>query len=440
VPHARVDLSEATERGPVWRHYVRAIGPGLVTGASDDDPSALLTYASAGAQAGHGLLWTGAVAFPLMVAVQMNADRTALVTGRNVGTLARQRFGRGGRRVFGLLLVGHVLANVLVIAADLLAVGSAVELLHGGPAWLWAPVAGALVTVLVMTGSFAAIARVLKVLCLALLGYVAVLFTMDLDWGQALRSLVTPHVEFTPVYLGLLLATFGATLPPYVFLWQSTHRLEEMREEQVGGDLALPLDRRRPEQARRKRRTSALDVVCGMAFAVLVMLAVILATAGTIGAERPRRLESTADAAQALEPVAGGAAQTVFAVGILSAGLLAIPVIAGAGSSALAAFLGRDWGFSRSPGEAPAFYGLVVAGTLGGVMMSTVGVEPVSMLVTAAMVNGISAAPLLAVAMLLWGDRELMGDQRTGHVARLLGWAAVVLMVAAGFGGLVLLV
>lgn len=424
--------------GPVWRQYLRAVGPGLITGASDDDPSAIVTYAAAGARLGPGLVWTCTVSLPLMVAVQVNADRLALATGDNVGTLARRTFGLWGRRAVVALLLLHLVANVVVIAADLLAVGSAMALLHLGPAWLWALLAGAGVTVLIASGSFAAIARVLKVLCLALLGYVLVLVAVDVPWAEVGRGLVVPHVRFTRSGLTTLLAVLGATLPPYVFLWQPNHRVEEMREEPEGGDRPLPLARRPRREASRKTRTSAVDVWCGMAFAVVVMFAVIVATAAVTSPGD--RIRTTADVAAALEPVAGSASKALFAVGIVGAGLLAIPVLARAASASLMGVLRRPWGYSASPRQAPLFYVFVAVATVGGMLTTLLSVDPVDMLVLAATVNGITAGPLLAVVMVLAGRRDLLGAHRPGVLARSLGWVAVGLMSSVAVAGLALTV
>lgn len=433
VAKSSVDTTTAAAKNPVWRQYLRAIGPGLVTGASDDDPSAIVTYASAGAKAGYGLLWTCTVSFPLMIAVQINADRTALATGRSLGELASERFGGVARGMFVVLLGLHLVANTLVISADLIAVGEGVRLLVGGPAWLWPLVAGAAITALLLSGSFAAIANVLKVLCLALVGYVAVLFVVDVDWGQVATNLFVPRIRTDPTSLGLTLAVLGATLPPYVFFWQSVHRLEELREEDLGGDSPVPLGRRSGRQAQRKRRTTAVDVVCGMVFAVAVMFSVMVATAAS-GAER---IESAGDVARALEPVAGGGAKILFAAGFIAAGVLAVPVLAGAGSAAVAGFLRHEWGFSRSPKHAPVFYGLVAVGTATGMVLSVVGADPIRLLVGAATLNGATAAPLLAVVMIISGDRKLLGPHRAPPLVRALGWAAVVLMTVVSVGGLV---
>jgi NRAMP (natural resistance-associated macrophage protein)-like metal ion transporter len=429
-----VDTTISSEPRPAWRQYLRALGPGLVTGASDDDPSAIVTYAAAGARTGFGLLWTTVLAFPLMVAAQINADRTALATGRSLGELVRERFTGRARWVALLLVVAHVVACTLVLAADLVAIGTGAELLAPGPAWAWTLGAGLAITLLLLSGSFSTIARVLKLLCLALLGYVGVLLVADVDWGDALHHTLVPSLELDRSNVALLLAVLGATLPPYVFSWQSVHRLEEMREEPEGGDDPVPLTARPAWHARRKERTSALDVVAGMCFAVIVMYAVIVASALARDAGGPATITSAADVARSLEPVAGPAATALFAVGIVAAGALAVPVLAGGGSALLAGLLGRPWGFSRSVREAPAFYGLVAAGTVVGTALGMQQTDPVALLVLAATVNGATAAPLLALVMVLSGDRRLMGEHRCGVVLRVLGWCAVGVMTAAAGG------
>ena len=221
--------------GPVWRQYLRAMGPGLVTGASDDDPSGIATYSQAGARYGLSFLWTALLTLPLMAAVQETCDRTALATGTGLGELAVRHFRRAGRAVLAVLLVALIVANGLNIAADLVAVGSGMQLLHAGPAWLWALVAGVLITTLLVLGSFARIALTFKVLCAALLSYLVVAVLVTHQWGSVLSHTLIPHVELNKAYLALLVAVLGTTISPYLFFWQSAHRLEEMRDEPEGG-------------------------------------------------------------------------------------------------------------------------------------------------------------------------------------------------------------
>jgi NRAMP (natural resistance-associated macrophage protein)-like metal ion transporter len=418
-------------RQPAWRAYVRALGPGLVTGASDDDPSGVATYAQAGAQFKFALLWTALITFPLMTGVQEICDRTALATGDSLGTLARKRFDRFGRSVVALLLVALLFANALNIAADLVAIGAGANLLHGGPQTLWALIAGVVVTVLVLTGSFDTIARVFKILCSALLAYVAVLIFAHVDWARVGINAIVPHAQFSKDYIALLIAVLGTTISPYLFFWQTAHRVEELRKEPEGGTKAVGIAVRTTAEARLKQRTSRIDVAVGMAFSNIVMFAIIVATASTLARHGTTKVESAAQAAAALRPVAGSASSVLFAVGFIGAGFLAVPVLAGAAAAGISGLAGRRWGYSQSLREAPMFYGLVAAGTLGGAALSLVGVNPIGLLVVVALINGLAAAPFLVVVMLIAGNRRLMGDYVNGRLATTIGWLTVGLMGAA---------
>jgi len=244
--------------------YLRALGPGLVTGASDDDPSGIATYAQTGAQFGFGMLWVALITFPLMAGVQEICDRTALATGKGLGELMVVRFGRASRIVIGLLIGALIIANALNIAADLVAIGAGMHLLHAGPTALWAVLAGAAIMVLLVSGSFATIARVFKVLCAALLAYVVELFLVKIPWGTVFLNTIVPHIRFSRTYVSLLVGVLGTTISPYLFFWQSMHRIEDMREEDAGGARPLPLRRRSRIDADGKQSRSRFDVFTGM--------------------------------------------------------------------------------------------------------------------------------------------------------------------------------
>jgi NRAMP (natural resistance-associated macrophage protein)-like metal ion transporter len=427
---SELDLTKAST-GPVWRQYLRAMGPGLVTGASDDDPSGIATYSQAGAQFGLSFLWVALLTLPLMAAVQEICDRTALATGTGLGELAVKRFHRAGRAILAVLLVALIVANGLNIAADLVAIGSGMQLLHAGPTWLWALLAGALITTLLVLGSFARISLVFKVLCAALLSYLVVAVLVTHQWGSVLSHTVVPHVELNKAYLALLVAVLGTTISPYLFFWQSAHRLEEMRDEPEGGAKALPLKRQSAARAQRKQRTSRLDVFAGMTFSNVVMFAIIVATAQTLHAHNKTNIQSAAQAAEALKPFAGHFASALFALGFIGSGLLAVPVLAGSGSVGLAGLLGKEWGFSRSVRKAPVFYGLVALGTLGGTALSLLQVNPIHLLVLVAVLNGVAAAPFLVVVMWVSSSQRLMGDYVNGKTAKILGWLTATIMAVA---------
>ena len=427
---SKLDVTKARS-GPLWRQYLRAIGPGLVTGASDDDPSGIATYSQAGAQYGLALLWTALLTWPLMVAVQQICDRTALATGTGIGELAVKRFHRTGRAVLGVLLVALVVANALNIAADLVAVGSGMQLLDAGASWFWALIAGGLITALLVIGTFSRIALVFKLLAAALLAYLVVAVVVTHQWGTVLSHFVVPRLELNKSYLQLLVAVLGTTISPYLFFWQSAHRLEEMRDEPEGGSEPQPLGKQSPARARRKERTSRLDVFVGMTFSNLVMFAIIVATAQTLHSHNITNIKSAAQAAKALKPFAGHFASALFALGFIGSGLLAIPVLAGAGSVGLAGLLGKQWGFSRSVRKAPVFYALVALGTVGGTALSLLNVNPIKLLVFVAVINGVAAAPFLVVVMWVSSDRRLMGDYVIGNVAKFIGWLTAAIMAVA---------
>jgi NRAMP (natural resistance-associated macrophage protein)-like metal ion transporter len=419
--------------GRAWRPYLGAIGPGLVTGASDDDPSGIATYSQAGAQYGLSLLWAALVTLPLMAAVQEICDRTALATGLGLGELAVKRFARLGRGIVAMLLIALLVANAMNIAADLVAIGSGMTLLKLGPTWAWALAAGVVITTLLMIGSFDRIARVFKILCAALLSYFVVAIMVTHAWGSVLSHTLVPRIHFNGAYLALLVAVLGTTISPYLFFWQGAHRLEEMRDEPEGGADPLPLKRQTSTvKVKRKQRTSRLDVFTGMTFSNLVMFAVIVATAETLHAHGKINVDSAAQAAQALRPFAGRFASLLFAVGFIGSGLLAIPVLAGSGAVGMAGLLGKRWGFSRSVRKAPAFYVLVVLGTVGGMALSLVHVNPIKLLVLVAVINGIAAGPFLILLMIFSGDKQIMGrDFVNGRLAKTLGWLTTALMIVA---------
>jgi Mn2+/Fe2+ NRAMP family transporter len=332
--------------------------------------------------------------------------------------------------VIGLVGV-LIVANGLNVAADLVAVGSGMQLLHAGPPVVWALVAGVGISAFLVAGSFEVVARVFKLLCIALLAYVAMLFIVKVDWGSVARGTFIPRLSFGSSYIELLVAILGTTISPYLFFWQTMHRLEEMREEPEGGSEPEQLSERSARAAKKKEWRSRFDVFFGMAFSNIVMFSIIVTTAATLDKRGTHTIQSAAEAASALKPIAGRFASTLFALGFIGAGMLAIPVLAGAGSAGMAGLLGKATGFSRSLRQAPTFYGLVMVGTLGGAALSLVGVNPIRLLVIVAVVNGVAAAPFLVLVMLISNNKQIMGDYTNGKLATTLGWATAARMTAA---------
>lgn len=270
------------------------------------------------------------------------------------------------------------------------------------------------------------------------------LFIVHVDWKNVASATFLPHLSSSSSYLALLVGVLGTTISPYLFFWQTLHRVEEMRDEPAGGSRPKPLADRSEQAAQKKQRTTRFDVLSGMAFSNIVMFAIIVATAVSLGAHGKHNIASAAEAASALRPIAGEFASALFALGFIGAGMLAIPVLAGAGSAGMAGLLGKTAGFSRSPRKAPLFYGLVLLGTIGGSALSLLGVNPIRLLVLVAVINGVAAGPFLVLLMLIANDSTIMGEYVNGRFARAVGWAtaaimavaAIVLFAFAGGGGL----
>ncbi|MDA8026669.1 MAG: Nramp family divalent metal transporter [Actinomycetota bacterium] len=423
------DRSSVTRHS--WRQYVRAIGPGLISGACDDDPSGIATYAQAGSQFGLSFLWTALFTFPLIAVVQEICDRTALATGTGLGELALKRFNLTGRWIVGAILSALIVANTLNISADLVAIGSGMNLLRAGPTWIWALLAGIAISVLVVKGSFEHLTQVFKVLAGTLVVYIVVMVSVTHDWLRILQYGVIPHIQLKKSYISLLAALLGTTISPYIFFWQSANRLEEMHEEPEGGSQVEPLKRRSVRQAKFKQRTSRLDVFTGMAFSNIVMFAIIGTTGQTLHAHGITNIQSATQIASALKPVAGSLASVIFALGFIGSGLLAIPVLAASGSIGLSGLLGKEWGFSRKIREAPLFYILVAVGTIGGTALSLLNINPISLLVFVAVINAIISVPLLILVMIISNSRDLMGNYVNGYAANIVcGLTCVVMLVA----------
>jgi NRAMP (natural resistance-associated macrophage protein)-like metal ion transporter len=433
TPGQEMPDDRGSRSNPIVR-FLGILGPGLVTGAADDDPSGVATYAQAGATYSTGMLWTVPVTLPLMMGVQEICDRMALATGDSLGALIRRKFNRNFRIAIGILLIALIAANCLNLSADLMAIGQGMQLLHAGPAPVWSVFAGVGIGVAVIAGSFQTIGKIFKWLCLALLVYVAVLFVSHVNWAEVRLGLVGGQFRFSPAYLGLVVGVLGTSISPYMFFWQSAQRIEELRGEDLKGEVAPALRDRTNVQAKRRLRNSRVDVFIGMAFSVLIMFAIMAATAATLGAHH-KTVTSAAQAAKALEPVAGTYAGALFAIGFIGSGILAVPVLAASGAAGMAALLNKNWGLERSPRKAPLFYCLLGLGIILGVILSMVSSNPIQLLVLSAIVNGIAAGPFLIVIMLISRDRQIMGSYRNRRLATVVGWTATAIMCVAGAYG-----
>ena len=403
-----------------WRNV---FGPGLITGASDDDPSGIATYSQAGAQFAYGLGWVMVVTYPLMSAVQMISARIGRVTGHGLaGNLARHFSPWLVNSVVLLLLI----ANTINIGADLGAMADATSLVSGLPPHIFL-----LIFAVFCAGSevilrYANYVRVLKWLTLALLAYVITLFLADVPWKLAVADLVTPHISFDTVTLTMIVAILGTTISPYLFFWQASEEAEDVEND----DEAEPLIDR-PEDGPPELTRIQLDTLVGMAASNLVALAIIFTTAATLNAHGVTDIRTSADAAEALRPFAGEYASVIFALGIVGTGLLAVPVLAGSAAYAVGEARGWNVGLNQKPRRAKAFYGTIVAATAIGALMNFTPIDPIKALVWAAVINGIVSAPVMAVMMLVSCRESVMGDFCISRRLRCLGWLATIVMAAA---------
>ena len=406
---------------PVVR-YFRSLGPGLVTGASDDDPSGITTYAVAGAAFGTGMLWTALVTLPLMAGIQLTCARIGLVSGRGLAGAMRQHYPRWF--LYGacvLLLV----ANVFNIAADLAGMADAAELLTGVVSGVWVAVFGLVIGLATIYTSYATIATWLKWLTAVLFAYVVSAFLARPDWPQAFYDTLLPRVSFDASSVSTLIGIFGTTISPYLFFWQAS---QEVEEERAQGRLTVAARRGATDHELRDARR---DVVTGMAFSNVVMYFIILATAATLHRAGHVDIETSRQAAEALRPLAGNAASLLFTIGLVGTGLLAIPVLAGSASYAVAEVFGWRAGLDMPPRRARRFYIVLGGAIVVGAVIDALHVGAVRMLFLSAVVNGLLAPPLLVLVMLVGNNRKIMGTRVNDLWLNILGWCATGAMTLA---------
>jgi NRAMP (natural resistance-associated macrophage protein)-like metal ion transporter len=402
------------------------LGPGLITGASDDDPSGIATYSQAGAQFGFGLTWTLLFTYPLMVAIQLICAQIGRVTGNGLAGNLRRHFPPW-------LLCGAValllIANTINIGADLGAMGDAMTLLIGGPALLYVVGFSLLTVLLEVFVRYSRYVAVLKWLTVSLFAYVATSFMVDVPWRTVALSLVAPAIRFDGAYLTVVVGVFGTTISPYLFFWQAGQEVEDERESPTARPLLEA-----PAQAARELRRISLDTWVGMGLSNLVALFIIITTAATLHAHGITDIQTSGQAAEALRPLAGAFAFALFSVGIIGTGLLTVPVLAGSAAYALGEALGWRVGLAQKPGRAKAFYLTIAIATLLGLALNVVRLDPVKALFWSAVVNGVVAVPLMAMIMLIAARPAVMGQFVIGRWLRGFGWLATGVMALAAAG------
>lgn len=398
------------------------LGPGLITGAADDDPSGIATYSQAGAQAGYGLLWTMLLTFPLMCAVQLVSAQIGRVTGEGLAA----NMGRIFPAIVVLPLVGMLfVANTINIGADLAMMGAVTQLALGLDAHL-ATVGFALISlILQMFIPYRRYAAILKWLTLVLLAYFAVLLFVRLDWRAIGEGLVIPHVSNAGM-VTTIVALFGTTISPYLFFWQTAQEVEEVNSDPDAEPLIEA-----PRQARRELGRIRIDTFAGMGVSTLVAMAIIIATAATLHQRGITDIQSAAQAAQALEPVAGKFAFALFSLGVIGTGMLAVPVLAGSAAYAIGDARGWEAGLDYKPWEAAGFYAVIAAATLLGIGIDWSGFDPIKALFWSAVINGVVAVPIMVAMMVVVRRHSRMGRFTAPPGLTLMGWAATVIMALA---------
>ena len=406
-------------------NILRTLGPGLVTGAADDDPSGVATYSQVGAQFGYSLGWTMVFSYPLMAAIQGLSAGVGAVTGQGIAQNLRRHFPSWVLRLAVVLLF---VANFINIGADLAAMGAALDLLLPGPQLLYAAAFGIVCVGLEVFVSYRRYASVLKWLTLSLFAYVAVVFLAHVPWSTALLGTLIPKLEFDRTHAMALVALLGTTISPYLFFWQAGEEVEELHRRH---QKRLAVD---PAGAKAALRRIRLDTLFGMGFSNLIALFIIFATAATLNAHGITLIQTSAEAAEALRPFAGDLAFAVFALGIIGTGLLAVPVLAGSSAYAVAEMFGWPEGLDRQPREAKAFYGTIAVATLGSVLFSLGAVDPILALYWSAVINGILAVPLIVILLLMSANPRVMGRLTAPWWMRAIGWLAAFVMALATVG------
>ncbi len=405
--------------GPWWTK----LGPGLITGAADDDPSGIATYTQAGAQYGYAVSWTILVTWPLMVGIQLASARIGRITGKGLTENLAKLCPRGV--VLGLVAL-LVTANGINLGADLSAMGDAMHLAVGGAAGAYVVVMAALSLLLQIWLPYARYVKLLKWLTLSLLAYVGVGFAAKADWAMALRSLVWPDMAWDRASITTVVAILGTTISPYLFFWQASQEAEEIRRIEADRPLSVA-----PEQAAAQFRRLRTDTLVGMGFSNTIAFFMIVAAAAALHAHGVRDIETTAQAAQALKPIAGEFAFVLFAAGIVGTGFLALPVLAGSAAYAVATLAGVRRGLDRPAQDARAFYA-ILAGAMGiGLGISLSGLNPIKALYWSAVINAVISVPIMVAVMVAASHPRIVGAMRMPALWRVLGWSATAAMAIA---------
>lgn len=405
------------------QQFLKELGPGLITGAADDDPSGISTYSVAGASYGYATLWTALVSFPLMAAIQLMCARLGMVTGCGLASVIRTRYSRW---VLWFACALVIVANVFNIGADLGGMADAMQMITRVPSYYWTPFFAALIMGLLFWTSYRTMARIFKWLTMVLFAYVITAFLAHPNWAAVLRATFIPHIEWTKQYLSVLVGILGTTISPYLFFWQAAQEVEEDRDH---GKTTVA---QRKGSTNEELRIARTDVITGMLLSNLVMYFLILTTAATLNVHGMKDIETAKQAAEALRPLAGKGAYWLFTLGLIGTGMLAVPVLAGSCAYAIAeAAKWKSASLNLKPRLALKFYAVIGVSILVGLAFDFARLNAVKMLFWSAILNGLLAPPLVIMVILLTSDRKVMGDRVNSRAMRALGWICALVMTAA---------
>lgn len=409
--------------GRIKRHPLSRLGPGLVTGVADDDPSGVVTYSQAGAQFGLNMLWTMPVSYPLMAAIQSLCARIGRVTGQGLASNIRNTF--PPVVLFSVVLL-LLVANILNIAADVAAMGEVAELVSGVNRHIMAGVFVFGTLALQVFIPYHRYVFYLKWLTLSLLAYAAVLFTVHVPWGEVALRTFLPHITFSAQASAMIVGIFGTTISPYLFFWQASQEVEDMRENNKVGLISS-----NAQIAASELRRIGWDTWSGMLYSNIAAYFIILATAVTLNLAGITDITTAAQAASALKPLAGSFAYLLFAVGILGVGLIGVPVLAGSAAYALSEAMGWRSGLEFSAKEAGGFYAVITVSVLAALAIQYSPIGPMKALFWSAVINGLVAVPLMVVILILASKKSVMGPHVATGSLKVMGWTATALMGAA---------
>ena len=407
------------------KSFLKRLGPGFITGAADDDPSGIATYSQTGAQFGYGQLWTALFSFPFMVAIQEMCGRIGMVTGNGLSGVIKKNY---PRVILGIAVFLLLAANTINIGADLGAMASATQLIFGLPFVFWLIGLTVFTLLLEVFISYPKYARFLKYLTLSLFAYVIVALLIKQDWKLIALSTLIPSFSWNKEYILNVVAILGTTISPYLFFWQA----DEEVEEEIEGRKIMEMGVDRPRVNRQELKRMRLDTFVGMFFSNLVMFFIIVTAASTLATHGIVQIDTATQAAEALRPLAGNFTFLVFALGMLGTGLLAVPILAGSASYAVAEAAGWRAGLSRKLKDARGFYGIIILATLIGLIVNFLHVPPFKMLYYTAILNGLAAPPLLLLILLISNNKKIMGKHTNGAWSNVFGIAIILIMTVAG--------